>query len=57
MIGRMLGAIRLSSDTYEEVERDRGATLQALAIVILVSIAGLVGTAVGRRRNKDCRGP
>ena len=34
MIGRMLGAARLSSDTYEEVERDRGATLQALAIVI-----------------------
>ena len=47
MIGRMLGAARLSSDTYEEVERDRGATLQALAIVILVSIAGLVGTLLG----------
>ena len=43
MIGRMLGAARLSSDTYEEVERDRGATLQALAIVILVTIASLVG--------------
>ena len=47
MIGRMLGAARLSSDTYEEVERDRGATLQALVIVILVSIAGLVGTLLG----------
>ena len=47
MIGRMLGAARLSSDTYEEVERDRGATLQALAIVVLVSIAGLVGTVLG----------
>ena len=47
MIGRMLGAARLSSDTYEEVERDRGATLQALVIVVLVSIAGLVGTLLG----------
>ncbi len=43
MIGRMLGAARLDSHTYEDVERDRGATLQALAIVILVTIAGLVG--------------
>ena len=47
MIGRMLGAARLNSDTYEEVERDRGATLQALAIVVLVSLAGLVGTLLG----------
>ena len=47
MIGRMLGAVLLRVDTYEEVERDRGATLQALAIVILVSIAGLVGTLLG----------
>ena len=43
MIGRMLGAARLDSHTYEDVERDRGATLQALAIVVLVTIAGLVG--------------
>lgn len=43
MIGRMLGAARLDSHTYEDVERDRGATLQALAIVIMVTIASLVG--------------
>ena len=43
MIGRMLGAARLDSHTYEDVERDRGATLQALLIVILVTIAGIVG--------------
>lgn len=43
MIGRMLGAARLDSHTYEDVERDRGATVQALAIVIMVTIASLVG--------------
>ena len=34
MIGRMLGAARLNSDTYEEVERDSNATIQALIVVI-----------------------
>ena len=43
MIDRMLGAARLSVDTYEEVERDRGATGQALIVVILVTIASVVG--------------
>ena len=43
MLARMLGAARLDSHTYEDVERDRGATLQALAIVIMVTIASLVG--------------
>ena len=31
------------SDTYEEVEHDSGATLQAALIVIMVSIAGGIG--------------
>ncbi len=44
MLGRMLGAARLNVDTYEEVEIDRGATIQALLVVILVAIAGGVGT-------------
>ena len=43
MIDRMLGAARLSVDTYEEVERDRGATGQALIVVILVTMASVVG--------------
>ena len=44
MIGRMLGAALLRVDTYEEVERDGRATLQALGIVILVTIASVVGS-------------
>ncbi len=34
----------LRSETYEDVEHDRGATLQALLIVILVSVSGGIGS-------------
>ena len=47
MIDRMLGAARLRVDTYEEVERDRGATGQALIVVILVTIVSVVGQMLG----------
>lgn len=43
MISRMLGAARLNVETYEDVESDGGATIQALLIVILVTIASFVG--------------
>ena len=43
MIGRMLGAARLDVATYEEVESDGKATIQALIIVIVVTVASVVG--------------
>ncbi len=43
MLGRMLGAARLNVYTYEEVEKDKGATIQALLVVIIVAIAAGVG--------------
>ncbi len=43
MFQRMLGAARLDAATFENVEHDSSATLQAVAVVILVSIAGGVG--------------
>ena len=43
MLGRMLGAARLSSDTFEDVEKDSGATIQALLVVVIVAIAAGVG--------------
>ncbi len=43
MIARMLGAARLKAETYEDVESDGGATIQALLIVVLVTIASFVG--------------
>ena len=47
MLGRMLGAARLKVDTFEDVEHDRGATLQALAVVIIVAIATGIGGVLG----------
>ena len=44
LLRRMWGAALLHADTYEEVEADRGATRQALAVVLLVAVAGGVGT-------------
>ena len=43
MLARMLGAARLNIDTYEDVEKDKGATLQALLVVVIVAISAGVG--------------
>ena len=43
MLARMLGAARLNVHTYEEVEADKSATLQAILVVIIVSIAIGIG--------------
>jgi hypothetical protein len=40
---RLIGAISLDAAIYEEVEADRGATGQALAVVVLSSLAAGVG--------------
>ncbi len=46
MLERMLGAAMLNPDTFEDVEHDRGATIQAALVVILVSLSGAVGGAL-----------
>ena len=43
MLGRILGAALLKSDTYEDVEGDNSATIQALLVVVVVAIASGVG--------------
>lgn len=40
---RMLGASKLDSQTYEEVEHDKGAMTQALGVVVLSSLAAGIG--------------
>jgi hypothetical protein len=40
---RLIGAISLDTAIYEEVEADRGATGQALAVVVLSSLAAGIG--------------
>jgi len=42
---RLLGAAALDVETYEEVEADRGATIQALAVVVVSSLATGVGAS------------
>ncbi len=43
MLARMLGAARLNVHTFEEVEEDSNATVQALLVVVLVAIASAIG--------------
>jgi hypothetical protein len=43
MLHRLIGAARLDSDIYEEIEADRSATGQAFTVVLLSSIAAGVG--------------
>jgi len=42
---RVMGASVLDVETYEEVEADRGATAQALAVVVASSLAGGIGAS------------
>jgi Yip1-like protein len=48
-VERMIGAARLDVRTYEEVEADRSATPQALAVVVLAAVAGGIGAGAGLR--------
>lgn len=43
MIQRMIGAAMLRSSTYEEIEADKSALPQAIGIVILVTLCGIIG--------------
>ena len=43
MIQRMIGAAKLRTETYEEVEADNSATLQAMSVVFLVALAAGIG--------------
>jgi hypothetical protein len=46
LTNRLLGSARLSIQSYEEVEADRQANWQAVAIVIASSIAAALGTGI-----------
>jgi hypothetical protein len=48
-IERMVGAAKLDTRVYEEVEADRTATPQALAVVVLASAAAGLGIGEGLR--------
>ena len=44
MIRRMIGAAKLSTETFEEVEADSSATIQAMLVVVLVAVATGIGS-------------
>lgn len=46
IVDRMVRAARLDDAVYEEVERDRGATMQAALIVIGTSILAGIGSGI-----------
>ena len=48
-VERMLGAAKLDPRAYEEIEADRTATRQALAVVVLAAVAGGIGVGEGVR--------
>ena len=43
MLRRMIGAATLDINVYEEVEADRSATMQAIGVVVLVSLVSGIG--------------
>lgn len=43
IVDRMIGVMKLDGPTYEEIERDRDATTQALIVVAIVAVAGGIG--------------
>ena len=44
-IGRIVGAAQLRVATYEEVEADATATVQAMVVVLIASVAAGIGSA------------
>ncbi len=44
MVDRMVRTAKLDAQLYEEVEADKGALGQAMAVVVLASVAGGVGS-------------
>jgi hypothetical protein len=46
-VQRMVGAAKLSTEAYEDVEADKSATGQAIAVVVLSSIAAGLGVGLG----------
>lgn len=46
MLNRIMGILKLDSNTFEEIEHDQNATMQALIIVLAVALIGGLGSGV-----------
>lgn len=47
---RVIGALRLDANTFEEVERDESATGQAMLVVVAAAVASAIGAIGGGMR-------
>ena len=51
IIARMLRAVQLDVDLYNEVEKDKNATTEALIVVALTALCAAIGTALSGESN------
>ncbi len=47
MLQRMMGAAFFNVHTYEDIERDENAMGQAISVVLLVTVCGIIGGLLG----------
>jgi hypothetical protein len=47
MLERVIGVFRLDVATFEEIEHDRDATMQAAMVVLIISVITGLGTGIG----------
>ena len=47
MFNRILGVLKLDSNTFEEIEHDENATTQALIIVAVIALISALGSGIG----------
>jgi hypothetical protein len=49
LIDRVIGVFKLDINTFEDIEKDQGATSQAAMVVLLVALLSGLGGAIGGR--------
>ena len=47
MINRVIGVLKLDANTYEEIEADQSATMQAAIVVAVVALLAGIGSSIG----------
>ena len=49
LVGKMIRAVKLDVDLYNEVEADESATTQALLVVVIAAVCSTIGALIGGR--------
>ena len=56
VVERMIRAARLDPELFNEVERDQNATGQAVGVVLIVTVAQVIGTALAGQKTQGIIG-